>query len=103
MDDQQILKEMISVYTRAIPEMKSLGEIDWCNEAHITRKRIASKLYQGSNLALIQLARECHADLQGYVQRRFGSSVMDAKDCYDKGCFALYLLSQCLIQIGGSP
>ncbi len=103
MNDQQILNEMINVYVKAIPEMKLLGEIDWYNAARITQRRIASKLHNELNLSSAQLARECHADLQGYIEVKFGSNIMDATNCFNKGCFDLYLLSQHLIQIGGSP
>jgi hypothetical protein len=102
MSDRQVFEEMIRVYRKAIPEMKLLGEVDWCNAARETLRRLFIHFHK-STISPIQLARECHADLQGYVQVRFDADLLDAESCRDEGCFDLYMLGQHLAQMGGYP
>ena len=103
MVDKRAFEEMIVVYEKAIPEMGWLEEFDWCNAACETLKRIIIHLHQGLNEFSIQLARECHADLQGYIAVKYGSNILDAESCGDGDCFDLYLLGQRLVQIGDKP
>lgn len=103
MEDRHIFEEMIAVYERAIPEMRWLGEFDWCSAANVTIRRLNAYLHAELKETPLQLARECHADLQGYIEVKYNSSIMDAQGCYDEGCFDLYVLSQRLVQVGGLP
>ncbi len=103
MIDRQVFEEMINVYEKAIPEMEWLGEIDWGNAARETQERIDANSHGNLKESSMQLARECHADLQGYIEVRFGANVMEAESCYGEGCFDLYVLGQYLIQMGGFP
>jgi hypothetical protein len=101
--DKQVFEEMLKFYSKSIPEMKHLGELDWCNAVNQTLKRLL--FYFEDNLSEIsfQLARECHADLQGYVQVKFGSNLMNADSCSSEDYDILYKLGQNLILIGGTP
>lgn len=99
----QIFEEMLGIYDKSIMDMKLLGELDWYSAAKQTQRRLAAYLQGKLNEAPSQLARECHADLQGYVRVKFGSDIMEADDCRKKGCYGLFDLSQRLVEIGGIP
>ncbi len=97
------IEKMMDVYEKSIPEMKLLGEFGWCNAAINTRKRLIAFLGKIFKEDLSQLARECHADLQGYVRVKFESDIMNADDCYKKKCYHLFEIGQRLVEIGGMP
>jgi hypothetical protein len=94
MTDNRVFLEMIVIYGEAIPEMRWCGEIDWCNAATHTVKRLGAYLYGELNESPSQLARECHADLQGYVQTVLGANLKNEQDCQRKDCSNLYLLGR---------
>ena len=103
MIDRQVFEEMMAIYGEAIPEMGLLGEIDWRNAAKTTLIRLNSYLRTELIESSPQLARECHADLQGYVKVKFDVDLMNSQDCQSEDCFKLYLLGQRLVEIGGLP
>ncbi len=99
----QIFEEMLAIYDKAIFKMMFLGELDWYMAAKQTQKRLVAYLHGELNEASSQLARECHADLHGYVKVKFSADIMDANDCRKKDCYHLFDLSQRLVEIGGMP
>lgn len=83
--------------------MRLLGELDWYIAAKQTQRRLVIYLQENLNETQDQLARECHADLQGYMKVKFDSDINNADDCRKKGCYYLFDLGQRLVKIGSIP
>jgi hypothetical protein len=102
--ESQVFEEMLRFYNKFAWEMKCRGEFDWYTAARQTQRRLAAYLYGNLSETPLQLARECHADLQGYVQVKFGSNIMNLdRSNSSEDYYALYELGQRLMLMGGAP
>jgi hypothetical protein len=100
----EIFVEMLSFYEQAIPCMGFLGETQWCSAAIVTFQRVIEYLHQGLKESPENLARECHADLQGFVQVNFEIDLMETGEISSDEDLSYYFeLNNNLVAIGGYP